>query len=148
MSDSFLTPWTAARQASLSFITSRSLLKHLSIELVMPKKFKKKKKLKLITGQQTNFFSTFKQVLAPGRRVERLKLVRTKMSNKTLQRSCFSVQQSVFFSFYQWSQLLGQEGQWGVGAVMGGLGEKVGRSGQRCWQLVISVTCTAAWVVF
>ena len=46
MSDSFLTPWTAARQASLSFITSRSLLKHLSIELVMPKKFKKKKKTK------------------------------------------------------------------------------------------------------
>ena len=57
MSDSFLTPWTAARQASLSFITSRSLLKHLSIELVMPKKLKKKKKL--ITGQQTNFLLYF-----------------------------------------------------------------------------------------
>ena len=32
----FETPWTAARQASLSFINSRSLLKLLSIESVMP----------------------------------------------------------------------------------------------------------------
>ena len=32
----FATPWTAARQASLSFITSRSLLKLMSIELMMP----------------------------------------------------------------------------------------------------------------
>ena len=32
----FVTPWTAARQASLSIITSRSLLKLTSIELVMP----------------------------------------------------------------------------------------------------------------
>ena len=31
-----VTPWTAARQASLSFIISRSLLKLMSIELVMP----------------------------------------------------------------------------------------------------------------
>ena len=30
------TPWTAARQASLSFTTSRSLLKLMSIESVMP----------------------------------------------------------------------------------------------------------------
>ena len=29
-------PWTAAHQASLSFTISRSLLKHMSIELVMP----------------------------------------------------------------------------------------------------------------
>ena len=32
----FATPWTAARQASLSITNSRSLLKLLSIELVMP----------------------------------------------------------------------------------------------------------------
>jgi len=32
----FSTPWTAARQASLSIINSRSLLKLLSIESVMP----------------------------------------------------------------------------------------------------------------
>ena len=31
----FVTPWTAARQASLSITNSRSLLKLLSIELVM-----------------------------------------------------------------------------------------------------------------
>ena len=34
----FATPWTAARQASLSFTISRSLLKLTSIELVMPSK--------------------------------------------------------------------------------------------------------------
>ena len=32
----FLTPWTAACQASLSITNSWSLLKHMSIELVMP----------------------------------------------------------------------------------------------------------------
>ena len=32
----FVTPWTAARQASLSFTNYRSLLKPMSIELVMP----------------------------------------------------------------------------------------------------------------
>ena len=32
----FVTPWTAALQASLSFTNSRSLLKLMSIELVMP----------------------------------------------------------------------------------------------------------------
>ena len=32
----FVTPWTAARQASLSLTNSRSLLKLMSIELVMP----------------------------------------------------------------------------------------------------------------
>ena len=32
----FMTPWTAARQASLSFTMSRSLLKLISIESVMP----------------------------------------------------------------------------------------------------------------
>ena len=32
----FATPWTAARQASLSFTFSRSLLKFMSIESVMP----------------------------------------------------------------------------------------------------------------
>ena len=32
----FLTPWTAARQASLSFASSRSLLKLMSIQSVMP----------------------------------------------------------------------------------------------------------------
>ena len=32
----FATPWTAAHQASLSFTISRSLLKLISIELVMP----------------------------------------------------------------------------------------------------------------
>ena len=32
----FVTPWTAARQASLSIANSRSLLKLMSIELVMP----------------------------------------------------------------------------------------------------------------
>ena len=32
----FLTPWTTARQASLSIINSRSLLKLMSIESVMP----------------------------------------------------------------------------------------------------------------
>ena len=32
----FVTPWTAARQASLSLTDSRSLLKLMSIELVMP----------------------------------------------------------------------------------------------------------------
>ena len=32
----FATPWTAARQASLSFTISRSLLKLMSVELVMP----------------------------------------------------------------------------------------------------------------
>ena len=35
MSD-FATPWTAAHQASLSFTISQSLLKLMSIELVMP----------------------------------------------------------------------------------------------------------------
>ena len=33
-----MTPWTAARQASLSFTTPHSLLKLMSIELVMPSK--------------------------------------------------------------------------------------------------------------
>ena len=32
----FVTPWTATRQASLSFTISWSLLEHMSIELVMP----------------------------------------------------------------------------------------------------------------
>ena len=32
----FVTPWTAAHQASLSFVISRSLLKLMSIESVMP----------------------------------------------------------------------------------------------------------------
>ena len=32
----FVTPWTAAHQTSLSFTISRSLLKLMSIELVMP----------------------------------------------------------------------------------------------------------------
>ena len=32
----FVTPWTAARQASLSFIICQSLLKFMSVELVMP----------------------------------------------------------------------------------------------------------------
>ena len=32
----FVTPWTAAHQASLSFIISQSLLKHMSIESLMP----------------------------------------------------------------------------------------------------------------
>ena len=32
----FATPWTAAHQASLSITSSRSLLKLMSIELVMP----------------------------------------------------------------------------------------------------------------
>ena len=32
----FVTPWTAARQASLPFTISQSLLKLMSIELVMP----------------------------------------------------------------------------------------------------------------
>ena len=32
----FLTPWTAAHQASLSFTISWSLLKHMSIEVVVP----------------------------------------------------------------------------------------------------------------
>ena len=32
----FATPWTAAHQASLSFTISQSLLKLMSIELVMP----------------------------------------------------------------------------------------------------------------
>ena len=32
----FAAPWTAAHQASLSFIISRSLLKLMSIELMMP----------------------------------------------------------------------------------------------------------------
>ena len=32
----FVTPWTAARQASLSITNSRSLLKLMSIESVMP----------------------------------------------------------------------------------------------------------------
>ena len=32
----FVTPWTAARQASLSMASSQSLLKLMSIELVMP----------------------------------------------------------------------------------------------------------------
>ena len=36
MSRLFATPWTAACQASLSFTTSQSLLKLISIELVMP----------------------------------------------------------------------------------------------------------------
>ena len=34
----FTTPWTAARQASLSIISSQSLLKLVSIESVMPRK--------------------------------------------------------------------------------------------------------------
>ena len=34
----FLTPWTAAHQASLSFTVSQSLLKLMSMELVMPSK--------------------------------------------------------------------------------------------------------------
>ena len=36
VSNSFVTPWTATHQASLSFTVSRSLLKLMSIELVMP----------------------------------------------------------------------------------------------------------------
>ena len=32
----FATPWTVARQASLSITNSQSLLKHISIQLVMP----------------------------------------------------------------------------------------------------------------
>ena len=34
-----MTPWTAARQASLSFLISRSLLKFMSIESVMPSSY-------------------------------------------------------------------------------------------------------------
>ena len=34
----FVTPWTAARQASLSITYSQSLLKLMSVELVMPSK--------------------------------------------------------------------------------------------------------------
>ena len=36
MSELFATPWTAARQASLSFTVSQSFLKFMSFELVMP----------------------------------------------------------------------------------------------------------------
>ena len=36
VSDSFLTPWTIALQASLSFTVSQSLLKLMCFELVMP----------------------------------------------------------------------------------------------------------------
>ena len=36
MSDFFVTPWTTARQASLSITNSRSLLKLMSIQSVMP----------------------------------------------------------------------------------------------------------------
>ena len=36
VSEIFVTPWTAARQASLSFTVSLSLLKLMSIELMMP----------------------------------------------------------------------------------------------------------------
>ena len=36
MSDSFVTPWTAARQSSLSITNSQSLFKLMSIESVMP----------------------------------------------------------------------------------------------------------------
>ena len=36
VAESCLTPWTAALQASLSFTISLSLLKHMSIELMMP----------------------------------------------------------------------------------------------------------------
>ena len=36
MSDFFATPWTAAHQASLTFTVSRSLLRLMSIESVMP----------------------------------------------------------------------------------------------------------------
>ena len=36
VSDSFVTPWTAAQHASLSVTSSRSLFKLMSIELVMP----------------------------------------------------------------------------------------------------------------
>ena len=39
MSDSWRSPWTAARQASLSFTISWSLLKLLSIESVMPSNY-------------------------------------------------------------------------------------------------------------
>ena len=35
----FATPWSAARQASLSITNSQSLLKHVSIELVMPSNY-------------------------------------------------------------------------------------------------------------
>ena len=35
----FATPWTAAHQASLSITSSQSLLKHMSIELVMPSNY-------------------------------------------------------------------------------------------------------------
>ena len=35
MSDSFVTPWTVACQASLSFIISQGMLKLMSIELVI-----------------------------------------------------------------------------------------------------------------
>ena len=35
----FVTPWTAARQASLSFTISQSLLKLMSIESVMPSNY-------------------------------------------------------------------------------------------------------------
>ena len=38
MSDSFATPWTTALQASLSITNSRSLLKLMSIESMMPSK--------------------------------------------------------------------------------------------------------------
>ena len=39
MSDSFETPWTVAYQASLSFTNSQSLLKLMSIELMMPSNY-------------------------------------------------------------------------------------------------------------
>ena len=39
MSDSLLTPWTKACQASLSFSISQRLLKLMSIELVMPSNY-------------------------------------------------------------------------------------------------------------
>ena len=39
VSDSFVTPWTAACQASLSFTISWSLLKPMSIKSVMPSNY-------------------------------------------------------------------------------------------------------------
>ena len=39
LSGVFVTPWTAARQASLFFTNTRGLLKLMSIELVMPSNY-------------------------------------------------------------------------------------------------------------
>ena len=78
----FGTPWTAARQASLSFTVSQSLLKVMSIESVMPSSHLILCRPLLLLPQSLPALGSFpvRQLLASGARVNTSALTRTTSS--------------------------------------------------------------------